>query len=148
MIIILITAVFVFLVPVQQLSSQKCNCYEDEIEVQPNLQEVLGKRDFIVYNDKDLNKTLQQIQNFKLGSYVKNSHQTLAEKQIKFRQKGWIVDCVTWERKWETLPLEVEPHEFLFDVYQLGDGEDHNQRKNTFQQIFRKRDWPAFDPQC
>jgi len=146
MIIILFTAMFVFLLPFQQLSSQKCNCYENEIEVQPRLHEVLGRRDFIVYGDEDLNKTLQQIESFKLGSYAKNRRQVVAERQMKFRQKGWILDCITWDRKWETPPLEVDPHEFLFDVYHLGDGEDHDQRKNTFQQIFKKRDWPANDP--
>ena len=143
MILIIVTAIFVFLLPVDQLISCKCNSHEDEVDVQPNLHEVMGRKDLIVYGEKELNKTLQKIHDFKVGNFRRG---TTVRKAYSFRQEGWVLDCVTWEKKWETKPLEVDPHDFLFDVYQLGEGEDHEHRKRTFQEIYNKKDWPADDP--
>jgi hypothetical protein len=59
------------------------------------------------------------------------------------QSRGWVLDCVTWEKKWESPTLDADPHEFLFDRELASEG--HVKMKDTFVQIFEKRDWPAKD---
>lgn len=64
--------------------------------------------------------------------------------QEQLGETGWIMDCVTWERKWETSP-GAGLHSFRVDPG-LGVGEASSRRQETFQAIFQQKDWPAHDP--
>lgn len=61
----------------------------------------------------------------------------------KLGRKGWIMDCITWNRKWET-PVLADDQLKPFST-KSKNGEDSTHRKNLFKQIFTKRDWPAHD---
>lgn len=67
--------------------------------------------------------------------------------QSTFQHDGWILDCVTWEKHWESATLETKPHDFsLAGSEKILEGEDSSHRRQTFQEIFEKKDWPAKDP--
>ena len=56
----------------------------------------------------------------------------------ELRREGWIVDCVTWNPKWESPPLDADPHEFLWDETKLKNGEPPKQRLKIFNEIYHK----------
>ena len=64
----------------------------------------------------------------------------------ELRREGWIVDCVTWNPKWESPPLDADPHEFLWDETKLKNGEPPKQRLKIFNEIYHKRHWDSKDP--
>ncbi len=64
----------------------------------------------------------------------------------ELRKDGWIVDCVTWNPKWESPPLDADPHDFLWDESTLNGGEPLQQRQKIFDEIYRKRHWDSKDP--
>ena len=64
----------------------------------------------------------------------------------ELRREGWIVDCVTWNPKWESPPLDADPHEFLWDETKLKNGEPPRQRLKIFNEIYHKGHWDSKDP--
>ena len=98
----------------------------------------------IVISDEDLkNKSFAEIQK----KHGKSSEQ-IQTPVSDFQRKGWVLDCVTWEPKWETPTLEAEPHSFTLDNVQenLHKGETDEHREQLFVEVFKKKDWPANDP--
>ncbi len=63
----------------------------------------------------------------------------------ELRREGWIVDCVTWNPKWETPTLDADPHEFMWDDSKLKNGEPPKQRLKIFNEIYQKRHWDGKD---
>lgn len=66
-------------------------------------------------------------------------------KRTEFHREGWVLDCVTWNNKWELPPLDADPHEFLLEDRVLKDGETTKERQDAFREIFRKQYWHARD---
>ena len=64
----------------------------------------------------------------------------------EIRKDGWILDCVTWNKKWESNALDADPHELTRDDDKMKPGEDAEQRLKVFDEIFQKRHWPSHDP--
>ncbi|ELU00654.1 hypothetical protein CAPTEDRAFT_207517 [Capitella teleta] len=70
----------------------------------------------------------------------------LRSNPVKFSESEWILDCITWERKWEVTPSQnTQLHAFKIDS-ELGAEELPLHRQETFQEIFSRKDWPANDP--
>lgn len=70
--------------------------------------------------------------------------QHLARQEI--RKEGWILDCVTWNKKWESNGLDADPHDLSWDEEKMKPGENPEQRLKVFTEIFQKRHWPSHDP--
>ena len=69
---------------------------------------------------------------------------TVTSDSASFAADGWVLDCITWDKKRQASTPE--------DVQDFGlsrtfaDGESTDQRRLFFHRIFAGRDWPADDP--
>lgn len=64
----------------------------------------------------------------------------------EFKKDGWVLDCITWNKKWELPTSEIDPHEFTLDEGLLKGAETTAERMQVFRDIFRKEYWPSKDP--
>ena len=159
-----ITALVILFSPIEKLCTSKpkieyhkCDCKKEDYRV----------RDLIVYNNEQLKnlsviakkvrETREKEVEVKEQFFLELEREKILEQlslppcktkvssnseEVRYLGKPhWIIDCVTWDRKWEIVPLEVEPHNLTADG--LGPSEHRGHRKETFSQIFEKRDWPA-----
>jgi SAM-dependent methyltransferase len=60
------------------------------------------------------------------------------------RLDGWIVDCITWDKKWELDELETDPHEFVVDD-KFRTGETASRRSQLFGDIYEQKTWEGSD---
>ena len=129
-------------------------------------------RDLIIYNNSELVNLTWKIQNVKhqreQDALLREEFlQDVAQQQAlreeieslkdamkmqvpeiaRLRQRGWVLDCVTWERKWQVEALRILPQGFTIDnVLLTEETEPDHRRQETFQQIYETHDWPASDP--
>ncbi len=68
------------------------------------------------------------------------------QQRPEFRKEGWVLDCVTWNKKWELPTLEADPHDFMLDERIVKDGESPEERLKAFREIYKKEYWPSKDP--
>lgn len=80
-----------------------------------------------------------------IRGYV-SSAAAVSSREKSFAVDGWVLDCITWDRKRQT-----EKHEnIILQDYRINQtfsvGESSDQRRLFFHRIFAARDWPADDP--
>ena len=76
----------------------------------------------------------------------KNDSHTARNDDLGLGEEGWVLDCVTWAKKWPSTPYSGRLHQYAASNRSAGDvGEGAEKRRQTFISIFRRRDWPAND---
>lgn len=136
---VLITACIVYLMPLGRILQHKCHCSKELCPSNPEhrAQDKIIREDIRLRLSDNTSMTRKTFE---------PSHSSSCK--IPLHKDGWVLDCVTWEPKWESPTLDADPHEFSIDNIpkekQLA--EDRKHRERTFVEIFKKKDWPANDP--
>ena len=139
--VVFMTVVIVYTMPLGDLLYRKCRCPKPDCHSNAPV-----PRDMIIHSNKHLeNQSFNDILNLQRKFQPPISR--LAP-EPEFKMEGWVLDCVTWDTKWESPTLDAEPHVFTLDDIPSDKrlNEDNEHRENTFVEIFKKKDWPANDP--
>ena len=140
---VFVTAMVVYFMPLGNLLTRKCNCPKKDCPTSRPAPQPPPKN-LIIYSKEELkNKTFSQLEQMH-----RKSNENVQSRRADLERPGWVLDCITWDPKWESPTLDADPHPFTMDNIPGNklDGENDKHREDTFAQVFKSKDWPAKDP--